>query len=1485
MATWVVYPTALNLGGPSGTGLTTSDAGAEVTVEADKAAGYQRITTYHDHLNEPADWNHDPNTSNISEIRIYIDVGNYVQDTTTDDDVILRFPASTPTGGMEVWGAGTQNSTSLGTVAGTQLTTFAQFGSTSPSAAGWQSYVYTVTGIDQAVMENTFAFQGAINIPFYVSHSSNMASEAPFGSSFRVTRLEFDYTPLVYTAPVASFTASETTTYVGSEVTFTDTSANSPTAWQWAVTGGSQGTDYTFVSGSTSSSATIRFDTAGSYGVSLQASNPGGSDTSPETTITVDPIPDPGVPTIISSEVQGGNSGILEVGSVGTYLDFTFPTGAQVGDALVFVGHSNVSTLESWDHTQGEFFPFSNQHYWSGSQPWRVLWWVILEDGFSTEALRFNSRAPDTDPHHAGGVLFLLRNVMPEQLFLIEGVGLGLPANDSEITTDQQTLLLYSSDGSLLVDATGPMTSYTLPTTTGVIHSQPDDVVGGSYNVVTTSGPDTNSKAVWAIRGIAGEPVTSGTSTGSWSVSGASTGAAPAEPPPNEGASSGSWAVSGAASGSAPAIPAQNGDAAASWAVSGTATGTAPVIAGASGDASGSWTVSGAGAGTAPAIAGASGDASGSWTVSGAGSGSSPAIAGASGGASGAWSASGAATGAAPAIAGASGGVSGSWTITGTGTGTAPAIAGASGGASGSWAASGSASGAAPSVAGEAPTITAGTPVYALNTESSVTVTVPATQVGEVSFVYIVVPYGYSQPTVPSGWTALHNIEDNVGGAASCTMRTYMRVYQEGDPATIEWNNPSQYTTFVPFALSGLDTASVVAQWLQASESEYIPSGTATDAKQILVGLVGGRFYDISTPGAWSAPGMYSLIDAHHTSHPAADTSHASVLYKQVGATGATGVITPTTTGSEGTYAVQGMLLNVTATLPLEPPAEPAASGDAAGSWTVTGATSGASPSAPDVAWIAGITADGVTGYSDGQVLTSDPPSVGGGTWVRTGSPKWVADIAGTGRPAIEFQADSLGATQLSRTPSYTDPSVLTAVIVGQVLTASGGDLVDGGTVTRRLLDTDGATWRVYTGGVTGGLESGGTADTGLHLFIAEFHDGDSSIPTTVEVDTVQVISAVTGQDSNGLLVVGSSNNGEHFGSRAAFVGFIDRALTTQEKADLWSWSVERYGLVAGASGDASGAWSVSGAASGTSPVVGGASGNVSGSWTVSGTATGSAALPTTLVWDGAQAVQSTVYVWDGAQAVPATMRAVPHGYQSVSAMLAEDTFYWAHRGGSAVVPEMSLYAYTRAADQGFGGLEVSLARTSDGVWFGLHDTTLLRTSGVDLDPTTMTWAEVQQYTIAAPPGYPQPSQPYMRIEELIEAYGDTHVLIVDPKYQLANSAALLDYLLTLMPASRLIAKYAGNGQTLADIARPRGIVSWGYYYESSWSANKSFASAWDLIGMEWNASQATWDDVLLEGKPTVAHICATRSAADTGIAKGADGIQASGIFNVLTRE
>jgi PKD repeat protein len=85
--------------------------------------------------------------------------------------------------------------------------------------------------------------------------------------------------------PVADFTASDTTIYVGDSVNFTDLTTNNPTSWSWTFSGGTP-------SSSTQQNPTVTYNTAGTYTVSLTAINSAGSDTKTKNNyITVSEIP------------------------------------------------------------------------------------------------------------------------------------------------------------------------------------------------------------------------------------------------------------------------------------------------------------------------------------------------------------------------------------------------------------------------------------------------------------------------------------------------------------------------------------------------------------------------------------------------------------------------------------------------------------------------------------------------------------------------------------------------------------------------------------------------------------------------------------------------------------------------------------------------------------------------------------------------------------------------------------------------------------------------------------------------------------------------------------------------------------------------------------------------------------------------------------------------------------------------------------------
>lgn len=106
--------------------------------------------------------------------------------------------------------------------------------------------------------------------------------------------------------PVANFSAIPTTGCAGFTVNFSDLSTNTPTSWSWQFTGGTP-------SSSTQKNPTVTYNTAGTYSVSLTATNVSGSNTKTVNGyITVFEKP---IVTVVSTQNDaGGCTGAIDIG-------------------------------------------------------------------------------------------------------------------------------------------------------------------------------------------------------------------------------------------------------------------------------------------------------------------------------------------------------------------------------------------------------------------------------------------------------------------------------------------------------------------------------------------------------------------------------------------------------------------------------------------------------------------------------------------------------------------------------------------------------------------------------------------------------------------------------------------------------------------------------------------------------------------------------------------------------------------------------------------------------------------------------------------------------------------------------------------------------------------------------------------------------------------------------------------------------------------
>ncbi len=118
------------------------------------------------------------------------------------------------------------------------------------------------------------------------------------GSSTMVKQNFITITQLTV-VPNADFIGSPTTVFAGQAVQFTDMSNNLPNAWNWTITPGAAGTDYSFENGTTNQSRNprVKFNTGGFYTVQLVSTNPAGN-SAPKIKVNYIEV----VPTILMSD-------------------------------------------------------------------------------------------------------------------------------------------------------------------------------------------------------------------------------------------------------------------------------------------------------------------------------------------------------------------------------------------------------------------------------------------------------------------------------------------------------------------------------------------------------------------------------------------------------------------------------------------------------------------------------------------------------------------------------------------------------------------------------------------------------------------------------------------------------------------------------------------------------------------------------------------------------------------------------------------------------------------------------------------------------------------------------------------------------------------------------------------------------------------------------------------------------------------------------
>jgi len=194
----------------------------------------------------------------------------------------------------------------------------------------WNNSVWSATGPQQNAQGDPFeqavidlsAYGGLNNIVVRFRGIVGSGAGSTYYSDIAIDLIEV-VGGAVLDPPVAEFTANNTTIGTGGSVQFTDQSTNNPTEWAWTFDGGTP-------SSSTSQNPSITYNTAGTYTVSLTATNSVGADIETKTayiTVIDPPVADFSADNIVIDEGGTVNFTDLSVNNPDTWA-WTFSGGS-----------------------------------------------------------------------------------------------------------------------------------------------------------------------------------------------------------------------------------------------------------------------------------------------------------------------------------------------------------------------------------------------------------------------------------------------------------------------------------------------------------------------------------------------------------------------------------------------------------------------------------------------------------------------------------------------------------------------------------------------------------------------------------------------------------------------------------------------------------------------------------------------------------------------------------------------------------------------------------------------------------------------------------------------------------------------------------------------------------------------------------------------------------------------------------------------------
>lgn len=233
-----------------------------------------------------------------------------------------------------------------------------------------------------------------------------------------------------------------------------------------------------------------------------------------------------------------------------------------------------------------------------------------------------------------------------------------------------------------------------------------------------------------------------------------------------------------------------------------------------------------------------------------------------------------------------------------------------------------------------------------------------------------------------------------------------------------------------------------------------------------------------------------------------------------------------------------------------------------------------------------------------------------------------------------------------------------------------------------------------------------------------------------------------------------------------------------------------------------------------------------------------------------------------------------------VAEFLAHTPFYVAHRLGGTEYPEFTRRGLDASLAAGFKALELSVRRCATGEYVLIHDWITTRTvPGTDYQVWNTPWSTFE--------GLQQASGGFLRLTDVLDTVPSDIVLAIDHKVtsskevgstgDMESEAALFDLLEARFGAEnarrRVLVKHFIKGG-IAARAKAKGYRTMCMMYPSEVAGAP--LTDWDILGMEWNASDDVWATLRATGKPLIAHIITTQAQATRARERGATGLMSS---------